>query len=392
MFVIDLFSKENYCLTPILHTEPVIAKLTENIEHSLSVKSQLILIWNRDIKEFPDGFLLVFIPFSEQKYIPKESAINFNIVLISEKLSYLSEDDIVKFYPGNNAIHVLYRKKSNSNSFLITERCNSFCIMCSQPPKKINDDYLVNDIISTLPLVHPDTVDIGITGGEPTLLGDKFIRIIETAKSFLPNTALHILSNGRRFSDINLAISVYKVKHHNLMIGIPLYADFSQLHDYIVQADNAFDETIKGILNLKRCKVPVEIRIVVHAKNYKRLLMLAEFITRNLLFVDHVAIMGLEITGFAKANIKELWIDPYYYRNELKQALDILVKYKVEVSIYNTPLCLIHSSVRKYSTRSISDWKNEYLPICEECNYKFQCSGFFSSNLELTSNYINPIK
>ena len=51
------------------------------------------------------------------------------------------------------------------------------------------------------------------------------------------------------------------------MIGIPLYADYSQLHDYIVQADNAFDDTIRGILNLKRCRVPVEIRVVIHREN-----------------------------------------------------------------------------------------------------------------------------
>ena len=176
------------------------------------------------------------------------------------------------------------------------------------------------------------------------------------------------------------------------MIGIPLYADYSQLHDFIVQADNAFDETIRGILNLKRCKVPVEIRVVIHAKNYVRLAKLAEFITRNLLFVDHVALMGLEVMGFAKSNLNELWIDPYDYQNELQQAVEILARYKIRVSIYNTPLCVIPESIRQYAVCSISDWKTDYLDICETCDAKHQCGGFFSSNLKKVSNYIYPIK
>jgi hypothetical protein len=37
-----------------------------------------------------------------------------------------------------------------------------------------------------------------------------------------------------------------------MMIGIPIYSDVSTIHDYVVQSDGAFDETIRGILNLKR--------------------------------------------------------------------------------------------------------------------------------------------
>ncbi len=40
--------------------------------------------------------------------------------------------------------------------------------------------------------------------------------------------------------------------------------------------------TIEGILNLKRCGVRVEIRVVIHRETYKRLPELARFIARNL--------------------------------------------------------------------------------------------------------------
>jgi hypothetical protein len=41
------------------------------------------------------------------------------------------------------------------------------------------------------------------------------------------------------------------------------------------------------------------------------------WIARNLPFVDHVALMGLENTGFAIANEALLWIDPMDYCDDL---------------------------------------------------------------------------
>ena len=47
------------------------------------------------------------------------------------------------------------------------------------------------------------------------------------------------------------------------MVGIPVYAAEAGRHDYIVQAAGAFDDTIRGILNLAALGQCVEIRIVV---------------------------------------------------------------------------------------------------------------------------------
>jgi His-Xaa-Ser system radical SAM maturase HxsC len=383
--MIHLNSKNNGILGVIQHQKPFIAKLTTNAALPKALRAQLVLLVSNPDQHISDGFGLVLISHDSDVSAAE------NTLRLAPELHYLKEHDVIKFYPEILKIDVLYRKEANANSFLVTERCNSFCIMCSQPPKNIDDHYLVEDMLAALPLLHPDTHEIGITGGEPTLCGDDFIRLIQATKNHLPNTGLHILSNGRNFKDLNLAIKVAHVKHPDVMIGIPLYADYSQLHDFIVQADNAFDDTIRGILNLKRCKVPVEIRIVIHQKNYHRLPKLAGFIARNLLFVDHVALMGLEIMGFAKSNLEGLWIDPYDYHDELREAVEILANAKMRVSIYNTPLCVIPESIRRYSTCSISDWKNDYLDACIECSAKQQCGGFFSSNLEKVSDHISAI-
>ena len=109
------------------------------------------------------------------------------------------------------------------------------------------------------------------------------------------------------------------------------------------------------------------------------------------MFVDHVALMGLELTGFVKSNLEGLWVDPYDYRNELKAAVETLATAKMRVSIYNTPLCVIPESIRRFSASSISDWKNDYLDECLSCSAQEQCGGFFSSNLKKVSDYIHAI-
>jgi His-Xaa-Ser system radical SAM maturase HxsC len=175
------------------------------------------------------------------------------------------------------------------------------------------------------------------------------------------------------------------------MVGIPLYSDLSTHHDYVVQADGAFDETIRGILNLKRAQARIELRVVIHRQTYARLPHLAEFITRNLLFVDHVALMGLELMGFTKANLEQLWIDPYEYQQELEDAVAHLAQFRMNVSIYNHQLCILRRSLWQFAKQSISDWKNEYLPVCQSCSLRSRCGGFFSSGLSKPSEHIHAV-
>src|SRR5262249_44590267 len=143
--------------------------------------------------------------------------------------------------------------------------------------------------------ISPDAAEIGISGGEPALLGERLVRLLALLRQYLPRTAIHVLSNGRRFSDGGFARAIADVKHPDLMIGIPLYSDLPEEHDYIVQAKGAFDETVRGVLNLKRRRVRVELRFVIHRETFPRLPDFARFVARNLTFVDHVALMGLEL-------------------------------------------------------------------------------------------------
>lgn len=333
----------------------------------------------------PDGFgwyIFVNRPAGEM---------NAPTIELPSEFDYLADGDILRLTPSKNGLRVLFRKNASINSFLLTERCNNLCLMCSQPPRNVNDGWIVDEILEALPLIDSNVPEIMFSGGEPTLLGDRFFELVQACKSYLPRTALHILSNGRSFADAEFAAKLGRINHHDLMLGVPVYSDLSHVHDYVVQADGAYDETIKGILNLRQSGVPVEIRVVLHKQTVGRLPQLAEFITRNLLFVSHVALMGLEMTGFTKANLDDLWIDPIDYKLDLSAAVGILDRAKIRTSIYNSQLCLLDRSSWPFAVKSISDWKNEYMDECKGCSVSEQCGGFFSSATLRHSEYIRPV-
>jgi len=359
--------------------QTMVARITTNPAYPKPLRDKEMLLVQGGLPDsLPEGFKAYFIVDNGKLSLPKNLDIP-NVFLLPEDQYYLSDGDVVKFDPERKVLRTLYRRKAKQNGLLVTERCNNYCLMCSQPPRDIDDSYIVQELLQAIPLMGKDNVEVGITGGEPTLLGDDLIKLLESLKRHIPQTAVHILSNGRNFKDITLAQKIAAVAHPDLMIGIPVYSDIANLHDYVVQAEGAFDETIKGILNLKRCGVKVEIRVVIHKQTYQRLPQLAEFLARNLLFVDHVALMGLEMMGFTKANIDDLWIDPADYQPQLVEAVETLARFKMNVSVYNHQLCLLDKRLWPYNKKSISDWKNEYMPECEPCLKKEQCGGFFSS-------------
>jgi His-Xaa-Ser system radical SAM maturase HxsC len=366
--------------------EPFVVRLTADAaEPQRSTHALLLEASGGAIQE---GFASYFFRRSNGEQTSQKDS----IFELPQELGYLQPGDILRVNPRRGELWVMYRKNSPSNSILLTERCNSWCIMCSQPPKPKEDPSFVQAWFDAIPLMDPATKEIGITGGEPTLLSEELLQVVRLIKVHLPQTGLHILSNGRMFNYLSLASAFAVIAPTDTMIGIPLYSDIAWQHDFVVQSPNAFDQTIRGIMNLARCRVPIEIRVVTHRYSVPRLRQLAEFITRNLPFVQHVALMGLEPIGFGQANFDALWIDPVDYQDEIAEAVATLVAHEIPVSIYNHQLCVLPETLWPFARQSISDWKNIYLSECSTCQLQSSCGGFFHSATTRHSRGINPVE
>ena len=305
---------------------------------------------------------------------------------------HLKHGDIVVMEGANGLVRSLYRPRERHHHLFVTERCNSNCLMCSQPPKDRDDiEALTVRNHEIIDLIDQPPSYLTITGGEPTLLGDHLFGLVSYLKAKMPDTEVHILTNGRTFAWPAFTRQFAELDHPNISLGIPLYADIAGVHDYVVQAVGAFDQTIAGLHQAARNGIRVEIRVVLHKQTLPRLLKLAEFIYRNLTFAEHVALMGLEYTGYTPRNIEELWIDPFDYRDQLEAAVEFLAIRNMNVSIYNHQLCILKPSMWSFAKRSISDWKNAYLPACEGCSALEERGGFFQWAVRKHSAHIHPI-
>lgn len=300
---------------------------------------------------------------------------------------HLMDGDIV-LINTDGVINTLYRINSLQNFLLITERCNSNCLMCSQPPRDRDDAYLMRIYEQLLPQMPKDCVELGLTGGEPTLLGERFFKLLELIKKELPDTEVHCLTNGRSFAWRNVADRLGEIGYRKLMLGVPLYSDYYQVHDYIVQAKDAFNQTMQGLYNLARNEQRIEIRVVLHKQSIPRLTKLARYIYKNLPFVEHVAFMGLEYQGYTPHNIQHLWIDPVLYMKQLEDAVGFLSDMGMNVSIYNSQLCIMPKTLWPFNRKSISDWKNIYLEECKSCAMIDRCGGLFASCEKMHSAHL----
>jgi His-Xaa-Ser system radical SAM maturase HxsC len=305
---------------------------------------------------------------------------------------HFKDGDVIVLEGGSGFVRSLYRPYERHHSLFVTERCSSNCLMCSQPPKDWDDvDSLTRRNQELISLMKPAPEYLTITGGEPTLLGDNLFSLLHQLKDSLPETELHILTNGRTFAWPEYTQKFAAVEHPNVCLGIPLYSDNAGDHDHIVQAKGAFDHTVSGLHQAARNGIRVEIRVVLHRLTIPRLAKLAEYIYRNLSFVEHVALMGLEYVGYTPRNIDELWIDPFDYQDELQKAVTALTMRGIPVSLYNHQLCVVKPSLWPYAQKSISDWKNLYLPECQKCSALDQCGGLFQWAVKKHSGHIHAL-
>ena len=308
---------------------------------------------------------------------------------IVESIDGFCEGDVVLINP-NGEIIFLYEISSNHNAIFATERCNHRCVMCPQPPIVHEEDKTLLNL-KLISLIDKNAREIGITGGEPTLIGEKLFDLVRQIQKYQPKAAISILSNGVRFADKEFAMKLAACKHHDLQVDVPIFSDIASDHNQIVGA-NTFYKTVEGLYNLALFRQKIGLRIVVHKMTYKRLPQLADFIYHNFPFVNQVAFLQMETIGLAEQNLKDLWIDPYDYNEELKQAVLILANRGIRTYVYNAQLCVLPKEIREFATNSISDWKDTFLQECEGCKLKDYCGGLFAANQKHYSEHLKPFE
>lgn len=300
--------------------------------------------------------------------------------LIWVQCTALEDGDVVVPHATRDEVAVLLRESDAHHTLFLTNRCNSSCLMCSQPPTVADDSWLVDEAISALLHLRRSPNVLGLTGGEPLLLGSELRRVLDTIAQLHPSVHVEVLTNGRLLADARIAEQVLHGLNARVRWLVPLYGHADFVHDFVVQARGAFDETLAGLLALQAYEQEIQLRAVLIKPVLQALPELAGFIGRNLPFVQEVALMGCEPTGFALANREQCEVDLPEWSDALRQALRTLQRHSIPNFLMNIPLCALPQHLWPLARQSISDWKNVYADECDSCVVKEQCSGLFASH------------
>ncbi len=312
------------------------------------------------------------------------------IRLDNQDFGKLADGDLVVLSP-DGSVSVVWDMASETNAIFPTPSCDCRCIMCPQPPQR-HDEDIYRIAKETVNALKPEQVKyLCVTGGEPTLLGDKFLDLMRQIKKRFNHATIVLLTNGKGFSDFNLAREFAGIGFSNIVTCVSLHSDIQELNDEIAGVQGSFHKTVQGLYNLARMRQRVEIRHVINKLNAQRIESFAHFIYRNFPFAYHIALMGMEITGLAEENYEQVWVDPYDYRFTLDKAVRTLHRVGLDVSVYNVPLCLLERQTWPFARQSISDWKNDYLGLCGKCSVREICCGVFTTSGDRLSKRIEPI-
>ena len=114
-----------------------VIRLSENGRLPMALRpATALLIKGEHPADLPGGFGL-YVIVENGKGTVESAPSAAPMVILPEAYSYLGDGDVMRIAPHRRGVRVLYRRKARSNGILLTEQCNHYCLMCSQPPKEL---------------------------------------------------------------------------------------------------------------------------------------------------------------------------------------------------------------------------------------------------------------
>lgn len=277
---------------------------------------------------------------------------------------------------------------------MITEACNSNCIMCpmSEDSRKRGRTLSKCELTEKLENLDESVYHLDITGGEPFLQWELVLQAMQMINERHQNVQVLILTNGRALSIPFLQEKIRPLLTRNYRFAIPIHADKPEIHDAITQTKGSFFETISALQFLSTTNASIEIRIVCHQINKDHIKNTSIFLCQNGLRIAVVNFIAMEMNGTAARNRNKLWINYRDIFKYVEPGIQQLVKYGIDVGLYDFPLCSVPSKYWSIAKKSITDWKVRYAPECEECMEKEACGGLFRSTFLLDLYAVKPIK
>ncbi len=275
--------------------------------------------------------------------------------------------------------------------------CNNDCRFCISGDKRQPLDSVDNIKKEIKKNACKDIDLLNILGGEVTLIRELPEIIQEAKDNGFKN--IHIITNGRRLCDEKYTRDLLESGLNR--ISVTLHGHTSELQDYIVQRKGAFEQTIKGLENLRNLKkegykFQLTIGTCVHKMNYRYLRDMVNIAN------EYNANEFLLININPIENCEKYPEDTIIEYDKIKPHLDKTKEYanKIEmpVSFSEFPHCLIYDitdiqeeDFEQIDNVSFADEKGRYNfdyveqrtsnkvkhDRCKECIFNRRCEGIW---------------
>lgn len=277
--------------------------------------------------------------------------------------------------------------------FVMTEKCNSNCIMCpmSIDSRRRGRGYTDHEVDEMLDAIPDDVEHLDITGGEPLLKWQQVLHIMQTINERWPEAEVLVLTNGRALSLDFLQRKIRPLLTNCYQFAIPIHGATPALHDRITMTRGSFMQSIAGLRFLSNTSARVEIRVVAHRLNMGVLSDTCDMLCDCGARIDVVHLVAMEMNGCAACNREALWVDYDRLYSAAEPGLVNLIRHQIDVGLYDFPLCALPRHAWPLARRSISPWKVRYPEKCDECVVKDACGGLFKSTYLLGICPVYPI-
>jgi len=272
-------------------------------------------------------------------------------------------------------------------------QCNNHCRFCIQGNKrKKYPDKTTEEIKKILKESKGEADGVVFTGGEPTFRPKELLIWVEYAK-ILGYKSIQIQSNGRMFSYLNYCKSLIKVGATEFSPA--LHGSTAKIHDYLTMAPGSWEQTTKGIKNLKSLRQYVLTNTVITKLNYKDLPNLARLFVGLKTDQFQFAFMHInQIIANDPKTIKEIVPKKSEVMPYVKKGLQIGLNGGLKVMTEAIPYCFMQGYEKYIAERMIpeadvfdADFQikdySKYRktqgktlgPNCNKCKYFKICEG-----------------
>ena len=276
---------------------------------------------------------------------------------------------------------------------MITERCNSDCVMCPMGPgARLRGEALSDETLDGLLEGIPDDVQhIDITGGEPFLRWRQVLHAMETINVRWPDADVLVLTNGRALSIDFLQREILPLLTPQYRFAIPIHADTAGRHDGITRAPGSFEQSMRALRFLSGTPAQIEVRLVAHKGNMDVLARTCGMLCESGVRIDVFNLVAMEMNGSAARNRDALWVDYDRLYAAAEPGLLALIAHGIDVGLYDFPLCAVPRRAWALAKRSITPWKVRYAQACGDCAVRQACGGLFRSTYLLGICPVHPL-